>query len=155
MWEDLFQVVSSSRGMLSWQKWWSQKLSPLYILIQTSDLMPQAFLNWATKRIEKINVNNTSKDKFALLLQLIFNLLFFSLFSHSGKYYIILVWVFNFIVALSPFYSIVINCCCCKFMSIFYKEAHSCFERSGWVWEDSWLWNLNHLSRWRVASLKK
>lgn len=150
MWEDLFQVVSSSGGMFSWQKWWSQKLSLLSVPIQKSGLMPQAFLNRANEGIEKINVNKTSIDMFPLLLYLLFTLLFlyFLPVFQSGKYYIILVWVFTFIVAPCPFYSLVINCCCCKFICQF-------FTRHGWVWEDSWLWNLNHLSRWKVASLKK
>ena len=88
----------------------------------------------------------------------VFSSIFQSFYPHSGKYYIILVWVFSFIVALCLFYPLVINCNRCKFIcQAFYKAAPiPLWKRGRVVWvsiPDSE--NPNQLSRWRDASLKK
>lgn len=84
---------------------------------------------------------------FSLSLSLLFLVSQF-LFSQSGKYYIILVWVFAFIVALSPFYSAVINCHCCNFVCPALESV------GDWCEKIPDFEIISHLSRWRVMLLK-
>lgn len=131
MWEDLFQVVSSSRVFVT-KIMISEALWSMYPYTQKwfKALGLEANKFFFKKRLMSTTYKITPSSVFTTLH------LFLSMSSPvflSGKYYIFF--------CLVSFYSQLINCHYCKFISHFYKLVYFLLSKLVWVWEETQLWN--------------